>query len=479
MAHARTPRFSFPMKKIDVIVIGAGAAGLTAAIDLGSAGLSVLLLEARDRIGGRMFTVHDSECNTPVELGAEFIHGRPPEIWNFLSSCKIKPTEVSGDSWCAREGKLSKCSFFSEVDDILEKMSVRGPDQSFSKFLDKCCGELQNDARLKEARQRATSYVSGFNAADPAIVGVHWLVKGMRAEEQIQGDRAFRALNGYSDLAAILLQQIENAGVSLLSNTIVESIHWRRGHAEITTRGSDGLQALSASRVLITVPLGVLQAAPGESGAIRFIPELPRQKQAAIANIMMGKVIRVTLRFRERFWESLPRSSGKHSKTMDGMSFLFSQDDWFPTWWTMYPRKLPFLTGWAPFHCAERLSGQSESFVIERSLRSLHRLLGLRVQELETLFQQIYTHDWQNDPFSRGAYSYGKVGQEKAPEALAVPVRNTLFFAGEATDMGGRNGTVHAAIASGKRAAAEIIRALGSRKPGTPASAARRKATRK
>jgi monoamine oxidase len=448
----------------DVIIIGAGAAGLTAAAELGRAGLSVILVEARNRVGGRIFTVHDSKCNVPVELGAEFIHGRPPEIWNLLSSHKIRTTEVSGDSWCAWEGKLSTCNFFSEADDILEKMNDRGPDQSFNEFLNKSCGSAQGGGRLKEAQEWATSYVSGFNAADPAIVGVHWLVKEMRAEEKIQGDRTFRAQNGYADVVEIFHEQSKDAGVSLQSNTVVESIHWRPGNVEIAARSSNGSQTFSAPRVLITVPLGVLQGGPGENGAIRFVPKLPDQKQVAITNIMMGKVVRVTLRFRERFWESLPRGSGKHSKTMDDMSFLLSQDDWFPTWWTMSPQKLPLLTGWAPFHCAERLSGQSESFVLEQSLRTLHRLLGLDVKELENLFEHIYRHDWQNDPFSRGAYSYGKVGEERAQEELASPVENTLFFAGEATDTGGHNGTVHGAMASGKRAAAEITKAAGSRK---------------
>jgi monoamine oxidase len=453
----------------DVIVIGAGAAGLTAAAELGRSGLRVTLLEARNRIGGRMFTVHDSKCDAPVELGAEFIHGRSPEIWDLIKAHKIRTTEVSGDRWCVQEGKLSTCSFFSEVDDIIEKMNDREPDQSFNEFLDQCCSSAKNDNHLREAREWARRYVSGFNAADPAVVGVHWLVKEMRAEEQIHGDRSFRAHNGYADLVAVFQRQIDDAGVTLQGNTVVECVRWRSGNAEIVTRGSNGAQAFSAARVLITVPLGVLQAGRDENGAIRFDPELPEEKQAAITNIMMGKVIRVTLRFRERFWESLPRSPEKHSKTMDELSFLFSHDDCLPTWWTMSPEKLPFLTGWAPFHHAQRLSGQTESFVVEQSLRSLHRVLGITVQELETLFEHIYFHDWQNDPFSRGAYSYGKVGGGGAEEVLAEPIENTLFFAGEATDTGGHNGTVHGAIASGKRAAEEITKAAGSKKLMPPA----------
>src|SRR5436305_8799723 len=118
---------------------------------------------------------------------------------------------------------------------------------------------------------------------------------------------------------------------------------------------------------------------------------------------------------------------------------------------------MSFIVGWAPFHCAERLSGQTESFVVEKSIETLHRLVGVSVQELNSLLEHAYFHDWQNDPFSRGAYSYGKVGAAAAQQALGAPIENTVFFSGEATDTSGHNGTVHGAIASGHRAAEEMI----------------------
>ena len=334
---------------------------------------------------------------------------------------------------------------------------IKKPDESFVDFLRSYESKPNTNHRTQRAREWATRYITGFNAADPALVGVHWLVKGMRADEQIEGERSFRSQNGYTDLIAIFQQQLDDRGIPLQKNTIVDTVQWRPGHANISARCPTGTAELAAARVLITVPLGVLQASPEKNGAIRFSPELPQQKQASIHNVIMGKVIRVTLRFRRRFWVDLPKFRDKSSKTMDGMSFLFSDDDWFPTWWTTMPKKLPILTGWAPFHCAERLSGKSESFVVEKSIDTLHRLLGLSAQELEGLLEHAYFHDWQNDPFSRGAYSYGKAGQSDAPEALAMPVQDTLFFAGEATDLGGHNGTVHGAIASGRRAASEII----------------------
>jgi monoamine oxidase len=443
----------------DVIVIGPGAAGLSASIALARAGLSVTVLEARDRIGGRIFTLRDTRCHSPVELGAEFIHGRPPETWGLLKSRRIRMTEVDGDNWCVNNGEPGTCDFFSDVDRILNKMNDRKPDQSFLDFLEQCCFESGN-RRQQQARTWALGYVTGFNAADPSLVGAHWLVKSMRAEKKIEGHRSFRAEHGYADLMNIFQQDLNDSGVSLQKNEVVEKLAWKKGRVEMIAHGSSGVTTWSAPRALITVPLGVLQARSEEHGALAFTPELPAAKQNAIRNIMMGKVIRLTLRFRERFWEGLPKatlkSRAKHSKTMSDVSFIFSHDDWFPTWWTMAPEKLPVLVGWAPFRCAERLSRKGESFVVEQSLQTLHRLLGINVHELESLFEHGYCHDWQNDPFSRGAYSYGKVGGDGMEQALAKPIENTLFFAGEATDVGGHNGTVHGAIASGQRAAAEI-----------------------
>lgn len=461
-------------RKADVIVVGAGAAGLTAAAALSKAGLSVCILEARERIGGRIYTLLDPVHHAPIELGAEFIHGKPPETWNFLRGKKAGITEVNGDSWCFGDGVLKPCDFFSEVDHILEKMEDGKPDESFLQFIDRCC-PVSQDPRQQHARESALRYVSGFNAADPAIVGVHWLVKEMRAEEKIQGDRAFRAKRGYLSLTDVFQKQMQSAGIPIRTSSIVQSIQWGLGGAEITATGSKGRTSFSASRVLITVPLGVLQARGDDKGAIQFIPELPQQKQDAIADGMMGKVIRVTLRFTERFWKDLPHA-GK--KKMDAMSFLLSDDDWFPTWWTTAPEKLPFLVGWAPFHCAERLSGKNESLIVEKSLSTLHRLLGVSRPELQSQFEHVYLHDWQNDPFSRGAYSYGKVGAEGIERGLGEPISDILFFAGEATDVTGNNGTVHGAIASGKRAAAEILRSAAPGKTSPVVKTKRKKSGR-
>ena len=444
-------------KNPDVIVIGAGAAGLAAAAELGRAGLLVTILEARDRIGGRMFTLRDPVYQVPIELGAEFIHGLPPETWTPLQAAGVSITEVAGEAWCFRKGRLSGCDFFSQVDDILRKMDDRLPDESFLNFLKRCCRDSASNPEEQEAMERALAYVTGFNAADPDRVGVHWLVRGTRAEEKIEGDRAFRSEHGYSDLLDIFQRELTAANVRIQTETVVDSIEWAQGRVEITSRRGTKSQKFSTGHVLVTLPLAVLQAAADDHGAVRFTPPLPRTQLQALEKLEMGKVIRVTLRFHHRFWDTIP-APGNEKNTLSGMSFLFSDDDWFPTWWTTMPQKLPMITGWAPFRCAEQLSGKSRSFVIDRCLQTLSRLFTVGVEELTQLFDDAYFHDWQNDPFSRGAYSYGGVDADGAQQALASPVENTLFFAGEATDITGHNGTVHGAIASGYRAAKEILR---------------------
>src|SRR5580765_7523812 len=122
-----------------VIVIGAGVAGLAAACQLGRAGIPVQIIEARDRIGGRILTHLDPVCDCPIEFGAEFIHGKPPEIWDLLRKAKTETTEVQGDAWCAEEDRLSPCGFWDDVDNILDKMDDSKPDESFASFLDRCC----------------------------------------------------------------------------------------------------------------------------------------------------------------------------------------------------------------------------------------------------------------------------------------------------------------------------------------------------
>jgi monoamine oxidase len=445
------------LESCDVVIVGAGAAGLAAAGQMGDSGLKIVILEARDRIGGRIFTLHDAAMSRPIELGAEFIHGLPPEIWEPLQTENVPVQEVDGDSWCVRDGRIISCDFFADVDEVLEKMTAAEPDESFIGFLRRHYPERSRTAHQQKILDRATAYVSGFNAADPHRIGVHWLVKGREAEEQIEGDRAFRAVHGYQDLLNILRKRLPVTAV--YTDTVVVSIQWDARRAQIVAERNGIERRFAARAVLITLPIGVLKAPAGEKGAVAFNPPLPQSKLQALANIEMGDAARVTLRFKERFWQ---RFSSVNKKSLADMSFLFCEGGIFPTWWTASPEELPILTGWAPHQNASMLAGKAPAEAGEAALQAISTIFQLPNSVLAESLEASYFHDWVSDPFSRGAYSYGGVGADGAQELLGAPIEQTLFFAGEATDPTGNNGTVHAAIASGTRAAKEILAACRS-----------------
>ena len=443
----------------DIIVIGAGISGLAAALDLVQAGMTVEILEARDRVGGRIFTHQDPTLDYPVELGAEFVHGLAPEIWVPLQQHNLKVTEVDGDRWCALDQKLQKCDFFAQADKILSRMDDKHEDEAFLDFLAR---SFPGDDRA-EAKQWVKRYVIGFNAANAEDVSVHWLVHNRRAEEQIESDRAFRIVGGYRRLVDQFAQQFAPSHLDTVApawqlhlSTVVREIQWTKDSLRIEAQTPRGSRIIESPRALVTVPLGVLQS----PDSIRFNPDLPNDKLQALDRLVMGKVIRVVLCFRQVLWDHVPAGRMEDHRSQDdlaNLSFLFSHDGSFPTWWTQMPERVPILTGWSPAHCAERMAGMTAGRIIDKALESLSNLLGLEKAQVNSQLNSAYVHNWETDPFSCGAYSYVKAGGEGCQATLADPIANTLFFAGEHTDTTGYNGTVHGAIASGRRAAKQIL----------------------
>jgi monoamine oxidase len=235
--------------------------------------------------------------------------------------------------------------------------------------------------------------------------------------------------------------------------TTVTHVRWGFGTVEVEAQKSDSRVQAFASRLLVTLPLGLLSAKSGGDAAVIFDPPLAA-KTAALSKLRVGHVIRVSMVFRSRFWAEL-KAEGR---TLSNMTFLFSRDPVFPTWWTLTPLDAPVLTGWAPADAAERLSLLSDAQICEQAIQALARVLHLSLDRCRTELLHAYTHNWQNDPYSRGAYSYVAIGGGDTQRELAAPFENTLFFAGEATNFEGHHGTVHGAIASGYRAAEEILK---------------------
>jgi monoamine oxidase len=174
----------------------------------------------------------------------------------------------------------------------------------------------------------------------------------------------------------------------------------------------------------------------------------------------MGSILRVVLRFKTRFWtnDAIARRAGAES--LESLSFVQSNDNDFPVWWTQYPVRAPIVVGWRGGPRARVLDRLSPLGLIDCAVTSLARAFGLPPRRLHAMLDGSWVHHWDDDPLSRGAYSYQLVGGAKAPDDLARPSRGTLYFAGEATAPEGRIGTVDGAIASGQRAARQVRRAL-------------------
>jgi monoamine oxidase len=414
-----------------VIVIGAGVAGLAAAKKLSAAGVHVTILEARDRIGGRVHTMRDPRFPIPIELGAEFLHGKPREIWDIVKAENLITGSLEGDNWCSQGRALKKCNdFWSKWEQVARqiKKGKTYPDRSFSDFIN----TLNLDPERKSV---ALEFVQGLNAARADLIGMQFLAQEQEKFDRISGDMQFRVLAGL-DNVVYTLGRFDRNLVDIRLNTIVNEIEWSAGRVRI-----DGLAADGA---VVTLPLGILQA-----GQVRFIPELT-EKHSAANQLIMGHVVKIIICFNSPFWEE---------RGVTRPSFIHARGEKVPTWWTTRPMVTPILVGWAGGPPAEDLTLKADGLILTAAIESLAHTFKMPPAAVENQIRAAVVKDWQAESFSLGAYSYIPVGAITAPITLAEPVANTLFFAGEATNSDGASGTVHGAIATGYRAADQILRA--------------------
>ncbi len=435
----------------DVIIIGAGVAGLTAARLLGEAGLRVLILEARERVGGRVWTIQDRNGGS-VEMGAEFIHGRPGTTFDLVRKFNLEVRAVGGQSWIQVDGRLRRSDdFFSQTRSVMEKMNDAGPDRSLANFLDECC--MGEDA----AKLWSLEYVEGFDGALAERVSVHSLVRTRKAEREMEGEHAFRFLHGYDSLVAALTGALPADLVRIQLGATVRVVRWTKSEVKIQAQvGADTVE-FRAPRAVVTLPLGVLQAPPEAACAVHFDPPL-EEKADAMMLLYMGHAIRISMVFSEKWWEQAS-ILGHEPGALSDLGFVFSHQDWFPTWWTR-TFNAPILTGWAASRRGERLSGKSTDYIRDKAIASLTAIFEISRTAVEGFLRSFHVHDWQTDPYARGSYSYVGVGGEGAQSVLAGAVEDTLFFAGEATNTEGHHGTVHGAIATGERAARDILSSM-------------------
>lgn len=421
-----------------VVIIGAGVAGLAAARELTNAGRAVVIVEARDRIGGRVYSTEDNRCLVPVELGAEFVHGLSPDSWTVLTSHKIPAVEVSFDHIYIENQKVVPPEKFAKsFEKVMNGLPRPGhsDDQSFADYVGKF---------PKKTAKIATSYVEGFNAADAGKISVHSLSQGNEAAEEIHGDRQFRLAGSYSSLPQAILNECVSDLLELQLNAVVESVAWSRKLISCCLAGGETIQGTEA---IVTLPLSLLQ-----QNIVKFSPPLS-EKSWALSSLVMGQVQRFVFNFGSPFWEEISLDD----KSLAQMNFIHSDKGPFRTWWSLHPLRAPVLVGWNAG--TDFVFEQTADELAQLALNSLASMLRLSTETLASHLVSYHYHDWSVDPFSLGAYSYIAVGGLDAPRQLAQPLQETLFFAGEATNYEGHGGTVHGAIATGRRAAQEIMSA--------------------
>ena len=425
------------MENYDVIIIGAGAAGLVAARELTKAGKKTLVLEARNRIGGRIHTITDT-FTFSTEAGAEFIHGNLPITLGLLHEGNIPYTIVKAESWQHKNGTLTnEVGFMDGWGVVMQKLKEMEQDITVKEFLDTYFSSEEHT----ELRRSITGFVEGYDAADVSKASIFAFRDELMGDSEWQAQ--YRITNGYGALIGFLEKEIKHNGGEVRLSQEVKQINWKQGEVEvITTAGG----VFAAGKVIITIPLGLLR-----EGSIKFFPSIEEKLEAA-NSIGLGSVIKLLLQFKEPFWKEFVADNGV---TTSNMGFLLSQAP-IPTWWTQFPNEEPLLTGWLAGTKVEKFKDKDEVYILNEALQSLSIIFKLSVLELKEKLTTYYIANWATEPFTKGAYAYTMVKTKEARKILNEPVVNTLFFAGEAFYEGPEMGTVEAALASGVKAVTEV-----------------------
>ena len=437
----------------DVLIIGAGASGLMAARELTKAGKNVVVLEARSRLGGRINTLTGNKFTLPVDTGAEFVHGDLPLTKSLLKETNATLHLLEGKNYQVKDGLvLESEEFIQNFDELLARLKSLEHDIPFATFIEK----YLNDPEFAELRESIIRFAEGYDAAD-----IHKASSLALLEEwQTEGAaNSYLPVGGYHQLIDMLATQVSTAQGKIVLSEQVKEIKWHPSRVEVLCAGGARYTAFC---ILITVPLGVLQAEPNSESCITFNPEIP-EKQSAIKALGFGAVIKVIFEFKEAFWEEGSQLI-KATHKMPDLAFLFTSDSPISAWWTRLPNKTPVLSGWLAGQEAEKRRDASDQDILSEALNTLAYLFGTTVQDLQTVLVAWQVANWAADPFARGAYAYATVDGAAARQVLAQPEANTLFFAGEAMYEGAAIGTVEAALNSGKIAAQSILKVLENTK---------------
>lgn len=416
----------------EVLVIGAGMAGLAAARDLTIAGVSVRIVEARDRIGGRTYT-YRALCDIPVELGAEFIHGETVATWEIVRHLGLRTIpwpkgeesliHLENGAWMTMSQAREQFPDFNVTRTWqLPNISVHPDDEDLEQYLRRIGF---SEEQLQYARR---SYINA--AGDAArFISAKSALEDMRYHQHDKRD--FRILDGYD----AIYNQLAN-GLDIYLNQPLYLIEWDDGVKAHSETG----EVFEADLAIVTLPLGVLQSLD-----IEFGPELPPSKQAAIDGLQMGPAIKLIYVF-------------DHPITPPGIMAIYSATN-PPMWWSPsfgQDTRVHVWTAFATGDWARDLLKDGDDSALLRGIDALRAELG------DSSLQPIAMHcqNWREDPFSQGGYSVVLPGNSGARNELAKPTP-PLYWAGEATAPDPHAATVHGAYLSGKRAAQEILSVIG------------------
>ncbi|HTM91804.1 MAG TPA: NAD(P)/FAD-dependent oxidoreductase [Flavisolibacter sp.] len=420
----------------DVIVIGAGAAGLMAAWELALTGKKTAVVEAKDYVGGRAHTVTDKNFELPVELGAEFVHGDLELTKMLLKKAGAEQYTVKGDIWQDDDDNLDKQrDFIEDYSSLNKKFKEIKEDITVAEFIEK---HLQGK-EFEEARFTLKNYVEGYYAADTHKAST----LALKEELNTSSDKQYRIEGGYVKLVEYLYKECIERGVQFFLSNPVKEIKWRQDAVEVIAEQN----SFTSRKTLVTLSIGVLQ-----SESIRFSPAIP-EKIDAVKKLGFGPVIKTVLQFDEAFWK---KKEFTQRKNLERLSFIFSKAV-IPTWWTCYPKNATMLTGWSGGPHAEEIKDLSNEEILQKALESLSEIFNVSANLLHLKLKAWHVANWVTDPFSCGGYSYDVVNGKESKQIIKQPIDNTIFFAGEGLYDGPEIGTVEAALYSGRETAHRII----------------------
>ncbi|HZQ47500.1 MAG TPA: NAD(P)/FAD-dependent oxidoreductase [Verrucomicrobiae bacterium] len=417
------------LKRGPVIVLGGGLAGLSSARELSRHGIRVVVLEAKNRLGGRVHTIRKQGIR--IELGAEFIHGRSRPLLRAISEAGLHAEEASDQHLRWAGGKLKNSGIWETLARVIDRIDLEGPDVSIANF-------LSRSSFRPTTRRVVTQFVQGFDAADPRLISAKSLRVAEISAERMDGSWQGRIAEGYSALVSHLAAEVERDGGLIIQQSLARNIVWRKGAVEIQTTTKNRRQTVKGVAAILTPSVGAWQ-----SGQIHLSPPVP-EKIEAFHTLQFGHVIKCSSLFRNRWWP----------KPIEG--FIHAPDQPFQTWW-IDPHG-PILTAWAGGPKADKLPDHSTEQLRTLCLGTLAKMFAARPSFLDRELVSFHYHNWTKDPHIRGAYSYLPVNGLSLPSELAASVADTLFFAGEATVSDAQMGTAFGALESGLRAAGEVLR---------------------